>query len=142
MIVSKMLNKIVQFYINHIFTGMTWRPPNSNISERVIVVAGGYNYVDGNLASVELLYLNRKPGLKWMTGPSLHTASWSASMVEYGSSVILVGGSGLEEDSRHMFQLESPDATFWRELPQHLTDARYGHVAFMISKDIVNCYQN
>jgi hypothetical protein len=31
---------------------MTWKPRNSNYSERVIVVAGGYNDVDGNLVSI------------------------------------------------------------------------------------------
>ena len=102
----------------------------------------GYNYIDGNLASVELLFLNRKTGLKWIFGPSLHTNSWAATLVEYGNSVILVGGSGTEVDSRQMYQLDNPESTFWRELPQHLTDARYGHVAFIISKDIVNCQQN
>ena len=73
---------------------MSWQAPGSSAMERVIVVAGGYNDLDGNLASVEMLYMDSKSGLKWVPGPSLHNSVWSAQLVEFGSSVILTGGSG------------------------------------------------
>ena len=74
--------------------GMSWQPAGSSSVERVVVVAGGYNDVDGNLASVEMLYLDSRSGLKWVPGPGLHNPVWSAQLVEFGSSVILTGGSG------------------------------------------------
>ena len=83
---------------------MSWQPAGSSSVERVVVVAGGYNDVDGNLASVEMLYLDSRSGLKWVPGPGLHNPVWSAQLVEFGSSVILTGGSG---------KLELPSTKFF-----------------------------
>ena len=121
---------------------LMWRNPDSNILEKIVVAAGGYNDSD-NLNSVELLYLNDDAiDGGWVVGPDLPKDSYKATMVEYNNTVILIGGSDRPGGSGYpyLYQLSSPKES-WVTMKQRLKVGRSDHVSFLVPDEIVNCHK-
>jgi hypothetical protein len=114
--------------------------PDSGQMEKVVVVAGGFNYVDGQLSSVELLRLNEDNSAKgeWVQGPKLPKAVFEATMIEFNNSLVMIGGTG-NVDGHHMYQLTSLDDD-WKEMKQTLKKLISNHVAFLVPDELVNCH--
>jgi hypothetical protein len=89
---------------------LNWMNPQSNQMEKIVVAAGGFG--DSILSTTELLYVDWIGDYNWIMGPSLPKA-YSATMVEFQNSVILIGGYGWIGGyvaSKDLFQLSSPGA--------------------------------
>ena len=123
---------------------VTWRNPESNNLESIVVTAGGYH--KGALSvpsSVELLYLNDDGSSNggWTWGPQLPTIIKSATMVEYNNTMILIGSVtdlGLADD--RLFQLSSPKGP-WVTMTQKLTQKRTGFVTFLVNDALAQCHE-
>ncbi len=59
-------------------------------------------------------------------------------MIEFGNSVILVGGEGVV-DGQHLYQLSGPNES-WIEMKQTLKVSRFRHIAFLVPDELVNCH--
>ncbi len=126
---------------------LTWKNTILNKMEKIVVVAGGYTLssYDSYISSVELLYLASEENTKgtWKLGPALPNPGWGLTMVEYGSSVIAIGGGGWGFDSMdgfQLFQLSSP-AGPWVVMRQSLRVGRHLHVSFLVPDHLVNCHE-
>ena len=114
--------------------------PESGLMEKIVVVAGGFNYDNGQLSSAELLYLDEDNTVKgeWVKGPELPLAAFESTMIEFNNSVILIGGAA-NVDGHHLYQLSSPDGE-WKEMKQTMKKNRSKHVAFLVPDELVNCH--
>ncbi len=110
---------------------------NSQSQEFSIIVAGGYE--GSYLSSVEILDAGSN---EWREGPSLPFGIDEAEMVEdQNGGVVLVGG---ESDSYKyldtLFQLpHGGEDAVWTKMEQKLQTGRWGHVAFLVPDNIVDC---
>ena len=117
----------------------SWNNPSSGELERIVVVAGGLNNA-GPLSKVELLLLTPAGfSAGWQPGPELPKKIFSAAMVQFRESVVLVGGEG-ETFGRDLYQLTSPGGS-WTRLNQTLSAPRSRHVAIMIPDELTSCCQ-
>jgi len=120
---------------------MNWINPDTETTEKVVVVAGGKDKNNNKLSSVQLLFLNAYETSQygWVQGPSLPKTISAATMTEFQDGVILVGGQSKPiVDGRHLYQLSSPDGP-WTEMKQTLKESRRRAVSFLIPDEIVNC---
>ena len=116
---------------------VNWKNPSNGDSDKVVVIAGGYNNrID--LDSVELLYMN-DISKGWQPGPKMPYAVYHAILVQYKESVVLVGGDGhYDVDRYRIYQLSSPDGT-WIEMKQTLPIEVNKPIAFLIPDELIDC---
>jgi hypothetical protein len=111
---------------------------DSQSKEFSIIVAGGY---EGSfLSSVEILDAGSN---EWREGPNLPFGIDKAEMVEDQSGgVILVGGeSDSDKYLDNLFQLQhGGEDAVWAEMEQKLKTGRWGHVAFLVPDNTVDCF--
>ena len=70
-----------------------------------------------------------------LSGPNLPRAIYEHSMVEYGDSLLLIGGYDAESDESLNYILSltcESRICFWTELSQQLSIGRYGMVSAII----------
>ena len=96
---------------------VNFKNPFNDQTEMAVVVAGGQNSTSAYLSSTEILYLNN-PSMGWQSGPDLPGSVSGAVLVEFGSSVVLVG-SIAHGDGRNLYQLSSPEGP-WIKMEQRL----------------------
>jgi hypothetical protein len=118
---------------------------DSNSQEISIIVAGGVAGWSDNAASpnvttsVEIL---DKGSNVWRKGPALPFGIGASQMVEVddGGVALIGGGSGSELYLDTIFQLPHGGKNAgWTEMKQKLTTGRYGHTAFLVPDNIVDC---
>jgi hypothetical protein len=106
--------------------------------EMSIIVAGG-SYVGSYLSSVEIL---DEGSNEWQTGPELPFGIDDSQMVEdHNGGVILIGGqsSSLSTlDTLYQLPHGGQDAV-WTKMEQKLKTGRYGHTAFLVPDNVVDC---
>ncbi len=106
---------------------------NKDSQEMSIIVAGGYD--NSYLSSVEIL---DEGSNEWQTGPELPFGISSSQMVEdLNEGVVLIGGLG-NLDTLYQLQHGGQDAV-WTKMEQQLKTERYGHTAFMVPDNFVEC---
>ena len=93
----------------------------------VIVVAGGFG-----IQSVELLDAAMQDGDSWSIGPDLPGMIWSASMVEMGGDVILIGGFNNKEKVLRLHSKSVP----WTDIGVGLETGRRAHSAVVGPKSL------
>ncbi len=116
---------------------LRWKNPETNCSEKVVVVATGGGHKGYFLESVELLYLNADDSAmgEWIMGPEFPKPNFDTTMIEFKNSVILIAG----DDDSKLFQLSSPNGP-WIEMRQKLKKRRTDHVSFLIPDELLNCH--
>ena len=74
----------------------------------------------------------------WVFGPSLPGTALASTLVEYDSSVVLIGGSSEddEDNSGHnLYQLVAPNKS-WKKMNQTMKMKRSWHVSFLVPDDL------
>jgi hypothetical protein len=114
---------------------MNWLNPDTEMLEKVVVVAGGYDGKD-DLTSVELLFLNGYDLFQdgWVKGPVLPYGNVGSSLIEYQNGLIIVGGWAY----RHLYYLSSPSET-WVKMKHLLKEPEENPVALLIPDSLINC---
>jgi hypothetical protein len=82
---------------------MTWRNPDTDRAETVVVVAGGHNQSEA-LTSSELLFVDHATPT-WKKGPALPRPAEYATILEFDNSLILT-------DGKFVYQLADPVIKF------------------------------
>jgi hypothetical protein len=91
------------------------------------------------MSSVEIMDLDSK---EWRKGPALPFGIYEAQMVEdQNGGVIIVGGftnSNVFLDTLYQLPHGGSDAD-WIKMEQKIKLGRWGHVAFLVPDNIVDC---
>ena len=107
--------------------------------ERFVVVAGGQNQNSVVLNSTEILPLADLQSAAFELGPDLPVRKVGAQMVEFDSSVILVGGFNPSTSfTSTLYQLKSVGGP-WVLMNQTLQVRRGFHTAFLVPEEFTNC---
>jgi hypothetical protein len=126
---------------SHLSCGiLNWLNPLTDAFEQVVLAVGGVGISTYSMKSVELLYLRKyfNENKGWVFGSSLPYNTGFASSFEFENTLIISGGNG-EVDGTQFFQLTSPLGN-WVQMHQFLKESRDGHVMFLISDEVANCY--
>ena len=106
----------------------------------------GYNATYSAISATEVL--SSQPGeAQWREGPTLPHGVARGQMVQdtIRKSLILLGGTtgtpAVDEELEILDTLLELNLVtgIWTELEKHLSNPRYGHTAFLIPEDIVDC---
>ncbi len=112
---------------------------NRESLEMSIIVAGGYEGGSSILSSVEILDVGSN---EWQTGPELPFGIDESQMVEdQNGGVVLIGGvsqSVYSLDTLFHLPHGGQDAV-WTKMKQKMKTGRFGHTAFMVPDNIVDC---
>jgi len=110
-------------------------------NEKYLVVIGGREHSWNELSSIEMLIDN-----EWVMGPSLPEALSGYSLVPFGKSIVVIGGStdwGLDSgygDVKGIHKLTcSNRACTWTKMAQELSIGRAWVVAIPIPDSIAKC---
>ena len=123
---------------------MDWLNPDTNVTQKYVVVAGGDDGQRLVTNSVEILsfddYLDNNE-VGWQTGPNLPRALSRGRMAEYNNSVFHLGGweQGSWGNGTYIYKLSNPGGP-WVLMSQRLKVLRDTFVTFLIPDDLTYCF--
>ena len=127
----------------HACGAMDWLNPDTNVTKKYVVVAGGNDRQALFTNSVEILifddYLVNKLG--WQPGPNLPRALSRGRMAEYNNSVFHLGGweEGRKGNGTYIYKLSNPGGP-WVLMAQKLKVLRDTFVTFLIPDEFAYCF--